>query len=125
MPSLICALCFPTIPDVPPANDHARSPTMSPTILACAMTNALLMHVSRASARFPYQSGRHHRSCITGHLGCMCSDCAHPRFLQICVRALENDGGFSPVMPLIHDSRGLGYTFACGLGPFPASSLQK
>lgn len=30
MPLLICALCFPTIPDALPANDHARSPTMSP-----------------------------------------------------------------------------------------------
>lgn len=91
MPSSYLRALFPTISDALPANYRARSPTMSQTTLACAMTNALLMHVSRPSARFPYQSGHHHRSCITGRLGCRCSNCAPSDIPQIRAHSLDGN----------------------------------
>lgn len=47
LPSSYLRALFPTIPVALPANDRVRSPTVLPTTLACGMTNALLMHLSR------------------------------------------------------------------------------
>src|SRR5690242_12426441 len=117
-------------------------PITTPECPRCRQSNPCMCHDERAtyarlpaSARFRFETGHHHRSCITCRLGCRCPNCARCDIPQICVkeksRTIEGSAHiaslFMPLAPSV-DSRqrsGLLRVAILGLGCRPPAAAKE